>query len=228
MQHCMSRFKPRSVSVLLFLHQSFVSAACLPFSPCSCGQDTDHSSSSVWGWKSIPAGSSLFKSFSLHALHKCKDFLWRLHSFHTLPSAPLSLGMLTIRSKMNHSGYQEHGGEALALWPQAVVLFVSCVAGFHVWKCRTPGQHLAEPFKPCDGACRPPWFLMPLHMPRLQRHSDIPLNTTKQWSFHVLSQKLYTELSIQADHVHENKNNLDMSQFSLLSLLPFSSSLRMK
>lgn len=150
MQHCMSWFKPRSVSVLLFLHQSFVSAACLPFSPCSCGQDTDHSSSSAWGWKSIPAGSSLFKSFSLRALYKCKDFLWRLHSLHTLPSAPLSLGMLTIRSKMNHSGYQEHGGEALALWPQAVVLFVSCVAGFHVWKCRTPCQHLAEP---CDGAC---------------------------------------------------------------------------
>lgn len=34
-----------------------------------------------------------------------------------------------------------------------VLLFVSCVAGFHVWKRRAPGQHLAELFKPCDGAC---------------------------------------------------------------------------
>lgn len=76
--------------------------------------------------------------------------------------------------------------------------------------------------------CRPPWFLLTLHMPRLQRHSHIPLNATKQWYFHLLSQKLYTELSIQVDHVHENKNSLVTSQFSLLSLLPFSSSLRMK
>lgn len=203
-----------------------MSAACLPFSPCSCGQDTDHSSSSVWGWKSIPAGSSLFKSFSLRALYKCKDFLWRLHSLHTLPSAPLSLGMLTIRSKMNHSGYQEHGGEALVLWPQAVVLFVSCVAGFHVWKCRTPGQHLAEPFKPCDGACRPPWFLLTLHMPRLQRHSDIPLNTTKHCT---VSETLHWIIHTSWSCAWKQKQpTVDMSQFSLLFLLPFSSSLRMK